>query len=191
MIALLTGTVAAKGKDFLVVHTAGGVGYEVKMTLLRLSSFTIGQSITLHTYLKVSDSALDLYGFENTSEKEFFELLMTVSGVGPKSAMNILALGNIGNIQSAIARGDITYLTSVQGLGKKTAERLIVELKSKIVSSSGESDTYSEGESTLLGEVIDGLVALGYTKDEAKQKVKGIDVSGLTTAQVLKLALKK
>lgn len=191
MISLLKGIVAGKGKDYLVVETQGGVGYEVKMTLLRLSSFSLGQSITLHTYLKVSDSAMDLYGFENTSEKDFFELLMTVSGVGPKSAMNILALGNIGNIQSAIARGDITYLTSVQGLGKKTAERLVVELKSKIISSADEINAYTEGESTILGEVIDGLMALGYNRDEAKQKVKGIEVGDMTTQQVLKLALKK
>lgn len=191
MIAFIKGTILAKGKDHLVVETSGGVGYEIKMTLLQLSKFSLGQSVGLHTYLKVSDSAQDLYGFETTEEKSFFELLMTVSGVGPKSAMNILSLGNISQIQSAIARGDLTYLTSVQGLGKKTAERLIVELKTKITTSIDGGDAYTSAESSVLGEVIDGLMAMGYSKEEAKEKVKGIEVNGMTTAQLLKIALKK
>lgn len=191
MISFLRGSVLAKAKDHLVLETTGGVGYEIKMTQLQLAKFSVGVQVGVHTYLKVSDSALDLYGFQNTEEKSFFELLLTVSGVGPKSAMNILSLGNISSIQSAIARGDITYLTAVQGLGKKTAERLIVELKSKIGSSMDESDAPTEEGSTVLGEVVDGLMALGYTKEEAKMKVKGINATGLTTQQVLKLALKK
>jgi len=191
MIAFVRGTIFWKGKDHLVLETTGGVGYEIKMTLLQLSKFSLGQNVGLHTYLKVSDSALDLYGFETTHEKSFFELLMTVSGVGPKSAMNILSLGNISQIQSAIGRGDLTYLTSVQGLGKKTAERLIVELKTKITTSLDDGESYTSAESSILGEVIDGLMALGYSKEEAKEKVKGIEVHDKTTQQVLKLALKK
>ena len=191
MIAFLRGTIVGKGKDHLVLETTGGVGYEIKMTLLQLSKFSLGQSVALHTYLKVSDSALDLYGFESTEEKSFFELLMTVSGVGPKSAMNILSLGNISQIQSAIARGDLTYLTSVQGLGKKTAERLIVELKTKITTSLDGAESYTSAESSVLGEVVDVLMAMGYSKEEAKEKVKGLEVNGMTTAQLLKIALKK
>ena len=191
MIAFLRGTVLSKGKDHIVLETSGGVGYEIKMPLLSLSKFLTGAQVGIHTYLKVSDSALDLYGFLTTEEKDFFELLMTVSGVGPKSAMNVLSLGNIGNIESAIARGDITYLIAVQGLGKKTAERMVLELKNK-VASLGKDDTGSSvGESEVLSEVIDGLMALGYTKEEAKLRVKGIDPNGLTTAQALKIALKK
>lgn len=191
MIAFLRGTVLSKGKDHIVLETSGGVGYEIKMPLLSLSKFLIGAQVGIHTYLKVSDSALDLYGFLTTEEKDFFELLMTVSGVGPKSAMNILSLGNIGNIESAIARGDITYLTAVQGLGKKTAERMVLELKNKVASLGKDETASSVGESEVLSEVIDGLMALGYTKEEAKLRVKGIDPNGLTTAQALKIALKK
>lgn len=191
MIAFIRGTILGKGKDHLVVETSGGVGYEIKMTLLQLSKFSLGQSVGLHTYLKVSDSAQDLYGFETTEEKSFFELLMTVSGVGPKSAMNILSLGNISQIQSAIARGDVTYLTSVQGLGKKTAERLVVELKNKITGSLENISSSNSVESTILAEVIDGLMAMGYSREEAKEKVKGLEVKDLSTAQLLKIALKK
>lgn len=191
MIAFLRGQVLSKQKDHLLVETTGGVGYEVKMTLLQMAKFSIGQTVGIYTYLKVSDSAMDLYGFENTEEKSFFELLLTVSGVGPKSAMNILSLGNIAHIRSAIGRGDIQYLTAVQGLGKKTAERVVVELKTKITSTLEERDTYSSEESTILSEVVDGLMALGYSREEAKEKIKGIDATGKTTAQVLKMALKK
>lgn len=191
MIAFVRGTILGKAKDHLVIETAGGVGYEVKMTLLQMAKFSIGQTVGIFTYLKVSDSAMDLYGFENNEEKSFFELLLTVSGVGPKSAMNILSLGNIAHIQSAIGRGDIQYLTAVQGLGKKTAERVVVELKTKITSPLEERNTYSSEESTILAEVVDGLMALGYSREEAKEKIKGIDATGKTTAQVLKMALKK
>ncbi len=191
MIAFVRGTILGKAKDHLVIETAGGVGYEVKMNLLQMAKFSIGQTVGIFTYLKVSDSAMDLYGFENIEEKSFFELLLTVSGVGPKSAMNILSLGNIAHIQSAIGRGDIQYLTAVQGLGKKTAERVVVELKTKITSPLEERNTYSSEESTILAEVVDGLMALGYSREEAKEKIKGIDATGKTTAQVLKMALKK
>lgn len=191
MIAFVRGTILGKAKDHLVIETAGGVGYEVKMNLLQMAKFSIGQTVGIFTYLKVSDSAMDLYGFENIEEKSFFELLLTVSGVGPKSAMKILSLGNIAHIQSAIGRGDIQYLTAVQGLGKKTAERVVVELKTKITSPLEERNTYSSEESTILAEVVDGLMALGYSREEAKEKIKGIDATGKTTAQVLKMALKK
>lgn len=191
MISYIRGTIFSKGKDHLVIETSGGVGYEVKMTILQTAKFSLMQTVGLYTYLKVSDSALDLYGFETKEEKDFFELLMTVSGIGPKSAMNILSLGNIIQIRSAIARGDITYLTAVQGLGKKTAERVVVELKSKLSGMTDSGSALSEGESTVLGEVIDGLMALGYTKEEAKIKIKDIEVSGKTIQEVLKLALKK
>lgn len=194
MISLLSGTVFEKNKDSLVVETSGGVGYEVMMTLLRLSQYHVGQSVQLYTYLKVSENALDLYGFENKNEKDFFELLMTVSGVGPKSAMNILSLGGVDEIQSAIARGDVKYLTAVQGMGKKTAERLVVELKNKILKSGvsgGEGEVNSLETSSVVSDVVEGLLALGYSRDEAKHMVETIDTTGKTPEQILKLALKK
>ena len=191
MIALLCGRIFEKGKDSVVVETSGGVGYLVRMTMLRVAEYHVGQDIKIYTYLKVSDSALDLYGFENTDEKDFFELLMTVSGVGPKSAMNILSLGHMEEIQSAIARSDVKYLTGVQGMGKKTAERLVVELKNKLVESVHESHSTKTQESGILTDVLEGLMALGYTRDEAKGLVKNIDTEGKTAEQILKLALKK
>lgn len=189
MISLLKGTVIAKHKTSLVVMTSGGVGYQVAMQPLKVLSATIGTEVTLYTYLKVSDSALDLYGFETTDEKGFFSVLMTVSGVGPKTAMNILSLGTVEDIGGAIGRGDVKYLTAVSGLGKKTAERLVVELKGKI-GGKGEGSSV-QGMSGILGEVIDALESMGYSREEAKQAIEGVDPSGKSTEEVLRMALRQ
>ena len=188
MISLLKGKVFSKHTDSLVIETTGGVGYEVHMTLSRVAQYTLGQEVLLYTYLKVTDSAHDLYGFESPEEKDFFELLMTVSGVGPKSAMNILSLGDMYEIQSAIARSDVKYLTGVQGMGKKTAERLVVELKNKITSTKSSHGQVEDSDN--LGDVIDGLMALGYSREEAKRMVQKIDTTGKTPEEILKQALK-
>jgi Holliday junction DNA helicase RuvA len=187
MISYLIGKIISKQKNTLVVMTPGGVGYEVYVTLAHAAACTVGEQVELFTYLKVSDSALDLFGFNEASNREFFSLLLTVKGVGPKTALHILSLGSVEKIAVAIARGDVTYLTAVQGLGKKTAERVVVELKTKVGSKTSTGDT---GTSTIMGEVIDGLVAMGYPRDEAKNLVQGMDVAGKTTEQVLKEALK-
>ena len=132
MISFITGKVKFISRNSLTVLTNGGVGYEIFVSAVKAGNYRIGDTASLLTYMKVSDSAIDLYGFEEAEEKVFFGLLMTVSGIGPKSAMNILNLGSIDNIKSAIARKDVKYLTDVQGIGKKTAERLTVELHSKV-----------------------------------------------------------
>lgn len=187
MIRFLTGKVVAVDSA-LVVLTPGGVGYAVGMTKLSLSQYVIGQEVSLHTYMKVSDSALALYGFETVEARQFFELLLSVSGVGPKSAMNILALGSIEDISAAIGRGDVKYLTAVQGMGKKTAERMVVELKSRItkhVTRNNESQS-----SRLLVDVIEGLVAMGYGKEEAKAVVREMDAGEKTVEELLREALR-
>jgi Holliday junction DNA helicase RuvA len=188
MISFLQGRVVEKTKTSLVILTSGGVGYEIRMSPLKLSLFTIQKEVSLFTYLKVSDSALDLYGFETADERDFFTTLMTVSGVGPKTAMSILSLGAIDKISGAIARGDVKYLTGVSGLGKKTAERLVVELKGKVMNQ--ESGSTNNGSSDAMSEVIEALVGMGYGRDEAKNAVQSIDATDKTTEQLLRLALK-
>lgn len=188
MISLLQGAVYAKQKDAITLLTRGGVGYHVRMSPLHVAECRIGDELTLCTFLKVSDSALDVYGFFSEEERSFFEVLLSVKGVGPKSALNILALGSIVHIQSAIARGDAQYLSTVQGMGKKTAERLCVELKNK-VSVGEETQTMSKEEAVVVGEVIDGLVALGYSKEEAKERVTRLSTKEKTTEQLLKESL--
>jgi len=188
MISYLIGKVIDKQKNHIVLMTPGGVGYEVNMTPTRILEYKAGEQAELFTYMKVSDSALDLFGFKTAEDREFFSLLLSVKGVGPKTALHILSLGSVENIESAIGRGDVTYLTAVQGLGKKTAERVVVELKSKMKGS--RSKGYTSAESTVMGEVIDGLVAMGYSRDEAKLVVMNLDATGMTTEKLLKEALK-
>jgi len=101
---------------------------------------------------------MDLYGFEELEEKKFFELLISVKGIGPKGALNILGLGSMDEIQNAIGRGDVKYLTQVSGLGKRTAERLCVELKSKV--ESRKSKVLDSGANSVLAEVVEGLLAI-------------------------------
>ncbi|MBT4350352.1 MAG: Holliday junction branch migration protein RuvA [Candidatus Magasanikbacteria bacterium] len=187
MITLLRGTVEAKGKGYLTLLTPSGVGYEVRMSNLELTQYAVSEGTTIHTYLKVAEQALELYGFPSIQKREFFMKLLTVSGVGPKSAMNILALGSIDDIKSAIVRGDVKYLTAVQGMGKKTAERMVVELKSKIaVKDIGQDITGG-----ILSEVMDGLVSMGDTRSEAKDVVQTLDPKGKDTETLLKEALKR
>jgi Holliday junction DNA helicase RuvA len=188
MIAIIEGKIRSKNKNSVVVITSGGIGYEIKVSATTFLKLPAQGEIILHTYLKVSENAMDLYGFLTAEEKEFFELLISISGVGPKTALNIMAVGSIDDIQLAIGRSDVKYLTAVQGIGGKTAERMVVELKSKI---QNPKSKIGEVDSEILSEVIDGLVAMGYSRDEAKNTVNGVDTKGKTTEQVLREVLRR
>jgi len=190
MISFLSGKLILKQNNKIHVLTSSGVGYEVHVSAPFFVELRIDQEIQLHTYLKVSENAMELFGFRNADEKEFFELLISVSGVGPKTALNVLALGSMEQIQSAIARGDVSYLTQVSGIGKKTAERLVVELKSKMV----ERGTGNEGgrveNSEVLGEVVEALVGMGYSREEARVAVKDLSPKDKDVSTLLKKALR-
>jgi len=172
-----------------VVLTAGGVGYEIMVSAASIKNWAVGAEVQILTYLAVREGALDLYGFVNESEKELFEKFLLVSGIGPKTAIHLLSLGSVTEISSAIGRGDLAYLTNVSGIGKKTAERILVELKNKVLSSQI-SDGGSEFEGAL-GDVIEGLAALGYSMLEARAAVKNLDVHSKTSEQLLKEALQR
>ncbi len=188
MISLISGKIIKKIKQQVIILTAGGVGYTVMVSPKTLLELPIGSEQTLETYLKVSDSSLELFGFQAEGERFFFEELLSVSGVGPKTAMSILSLGSIDKMKQAIARGDVKYLTAVQGMGKKTAERLVVELKGKMaILGDGDSSPVQDG---VMGEVIEALFSLGYDKDEAKQAVEQIEGEGRSTEELLREALK-
>jgi len=184
MISYLVGTIQDRYGDSVTVLTGAGVGYEVRVGAATLQHCNTGQKVQLYIYTKMTDSAMSLYGFQTKDEKEFFSLLLTVSGVGPKSAMNILGIGSLDETRGAIVRGDVKYLTAVQGMGKKTAERLVVELKNKLTS--GGATSAGIGKSgNQLSEVVDGLVAMGYGKGQAQEVVQELDVSGGATTEVL------
>ncbi len=189
MIGYLSGVILEKLATGILLETSGGVGYEVNLTAAEAGELAIGTSVKLFTYLKVSDSAQELFGFRTTAARDFFKLLLTVSGIGPKSALNILNAGAVDQLQGAIARGDIAYLTGVQGLGKKTAERLVVELKNKFTVR-GSSETIAGSPSGPLAEVIEGLVAMGYSQAEARDAVQSLDPAGKNSEGLLREALK-
>lgn len=190
MIAYIQGTVIGSTKQSVIIATQSGIGYEVVLPTFRLLELNTGVPVSFFTYHKVSENGQELFGFSSILEREFFMLLMTVSGIGPKSAMNIMSLGAIEDIRDAIARGDIGYLTAIQGMGKKTAERLVVELKSKI-GLGAKITTRSKPADGVLDDVVEGLEAMGYSKDEARSMLQNIEGEGKTAAEILKQVLSK
>ncbi len=187
MISLIRGKVISNFGGKLTVLTAGGVGYEIMISASSGKNWLVGEDVQVLTYLAVREGSLDLYGFANESEKQLFEKFLLVSGIGPKTALHLLSLGSVTEISSAIGRGDLAYLTNVSGIGKKTAERILVELKNKV----GAGGTGLEEFEGALGDVIEGLAALGYSLVEAREVVKNLDVQGKTSEQLLKEALQR
>ena len=189
MISFIQGKIINKKENSLTVLTSAGVGYEVSLQTEKCAVLEVENVVGLYTYLRVSENAMDLYGFETLAEKDFFELLISVNGVGPKSALNILGLGSLDEIQKAISNSDAEYLTRVSGIGKRTAERLVVELKSK-VKDKGLRNKEQAKDGGVMGDAIDGLVSLGYSKEEARLTVRDLDAEGKTSEQLLREALK-
>jgi len=187
MISMINGKILSKNTDGIVLMTQGGVGYFLLMAKNKIAKLIVGENISMLTYLSVRENAMDLFGFEKNNERELFLKFLDVSGVGPKTALHLLSLGGVEEISSAIGRGDLDYLTKVSGIGKKTAERIIVELKNKI-SSVGEDISV---QSDVLSDVISGLVALGYPANVARDIVKKLNDKGKTSEQLLKEALQK
>jgi len=191
MISLLSGTIVQNENGELVILTPGGVGYKIFGSPNLLLNSTIGKEVTIQTYLVVREDTLDLFGFSDVKEKELFKLFLSVSGVGPKTALHLLALGSISEIKNAIAQEDATYLTKVSGIGKKTAERIVLELKSKLKNENIILNTTSSEvhHNPLLGDAIDGLIALGYSPSEARDAVRKLNTDNKSSEQILKEAL--
>jgi Holliday junction DNA helicase RuvA len=191
MISAITGKILSKSEHGIVVMTQGGVGYFLLISKKRISNLRTDSNVELLTYLSVRENAVDLFGFEKENEREMFLKFLEVSGVGPKTALHLLSLGEVEEISSAIARGDLEYLTKVSGIGKKTAERIIVELKGKILEYKNYSIQSGAGlDSSIIGDTVAGLIALGYSASDAREIVKKLDASGKTSEQLLKEALK-
>ena len=131
MIAYLNGTIINKGKGFAIIRVSD-VGYKVFLNPTMLAEIVVGQELELYTHQYVREDSLDLFGFSSVSELELFELLISVSGVGPKSALGVLSVAGPEDIKNSIMRGDSHLLTKVSGIGKKTAERIVLELREKV-----------------------------------------------------------
>lgn len=187
MIGHLKGTLL-ETEDRSIILSVQGVGYRIfclPETLLRLSRKE-GECLSFWTYLAVRENALDLYGFEDKQEKNFFELLLTVSGIGPRSALSVLSVSSVVSLSSAVRSGDITYLTKVSGIGRKTAEKIVIELKDKL--GLGYAGEQSELEDESL--VIEALKSLGYAQGDIREALKGVSDEVVGTSNRIKAALK-
>ena len=192
MIASIKGKVIENDGARVVVETFSGVGYAVMVTEKAAEHLRIGQEVFLSTYLVVRENAMELFGFVHNEEKELFLKFLLVSGIGPRTALHLLSLGSVEEISGAIARGDVAYLTNVSGVGKKTAERIMVELKSKITAPIvGSSTLRRDEDSEKLSDAIDGLVAMGYSIEEARTVIKTLNPNGKKAEELLKEALQQ
>ncbi|OGZ33600.1 MAG: Holliday junction DNA helicase RuvA [Candidatus Portnoybacteria bacterium RBG_19FT_COMBO_36_7] len=177
MISSLEGKIALKSEKYAVIET-NGIGFRVNLSEKTLSKIPqIGASVKLFTYLSVKENGWDLFGFLTFDELELFELLISIPGIGPKTASNILALASVEDLQEAIVLGDETILARVSGIGKKVAQKIVLELKSKV-------KKLSKGEGSGIAgdiEVIDALVNLGYKVYEVREVLQKLpeNIKGL------------
>ncbi len=186
MIGKLKGKLVEVSGNIGLIETNGGVFYEVFLTPDLISNFNKNNLIEIYTYLQVKDDALVLFGFETTKQFNFFKLLLLVSGVGPKTAFNIISFFNIDDLIAAIKKNDSDYLSRVPGLSKKTAMKIILELSNKL-------DINFEIKNLVISDedktAIDALVSLGFSSIEAKKIITNLP-KNLSIEEKIKMALK-
>ena len=192
MIAHLSGKIAEKFGAGSIVIDVHGVGYEVSVSAGDFDAVVLGQDAKFYTYHHVREQAEELFGFSSLAAKKLFEMLITVQGVGPKAALAILSLGDAEQVRNAIANADSAFVQKAAGVGKKTAERVVVDLSDKVglPAHYGRADTPVQTELNTSDEALEALMALGYTLADATKALENVDVS-LPTAQRVTEALKK
>ena len=172
MISYLNGTIQYIGQNFIEV-LVNGLGYKVFVTDDFLNSAKVGKEVEIFTHQHVREDVLDLFGFDNREQMELFEKLIGVSGIGPKTALGVLSAATIEEIETAVINNDVSVLIKVSGIGAKTAERIVLELKSKY---KGRVAPASKGGKTNDdADVIDGLIGLGYSADQARSALRQVD----------------
>lgn len=194
MIYNLRGTLTYCDQNFAVVE-CGGVGFKCFTTLTTLREIgKVGNEVNLYTHLSVREDAMDIFGFASKEELESFRLLISVSGIGPKAAVAILSEMTPDRLAVCIASGDAKMLTKAQGVGKKTAERVVLELKDKMgaIGSSEVAAAAAAGsaEGTDSAEAVQALVALGYTQSDAAVVIGRLDPS-LSVDEMIRIGLKE
>ena len=195
MIALLTGTIAYKGPDTVILDV-GGVGYRVHIPFSTYFDLPDeGGTTSLHIHTHVKDDAIHLYGFRTAVEKRFFQLLLTVSGIGPKLARDILSNCLVEHLANALIRGDLARLSAIPGIGKKTAERLVLELKDKVtrldLTLPARLSTTSAPQAGIVDDVASALVNLGYKEAQVRMALDGLEIAADAPMEdILKQALK-
>ncbi|MBU1095270.1 MAG: Holliday junction branch migration protein RuvA [Bacteroidetes bacterium] len=191
MIGQLTGKIIKK-KPTQVILDVNGVGYIVNITLNTFDKISNEENfVSLHTHLQVREDSMDLFGFFTVSEKEMFELLISISGVGPKLAQGILSGIQIDELKDALRNGNLSRMIAIPGVGRKTGERLIVELREKVDKVSSEFDSISKEKFTIKNDAVAALTSLGYNQKNAERIIRQIlDAnSTLTIEELIKEAL--
>lgn len=197
MIGRLTGILAVKQPPALMIDV-GGVGYELEAPLSTFYDLpAVGEQVTLHTHLVIRDDAHLLFGFAREAERRLFRVLLRVSGVGAKMALAVLSGMSADDFARSIETDDVTALTRVPGIGRKTAQRLIVEMRDRLdddlrgilpASAAGEATAGAVAASSV-GDAIAALVALGYRHAEAERMVRAVETEGRTTEDIIRGAL--
>ena len=191
MIAHVFGKVAEKFNGSLVIDVHG-VGYEVSVATNDFDVVILDQEVKFYTYHHVREQSEELFGFSSLAAKKLFEMLITVQGVGPKAALAILSLGDAEQVRNAIANADSSFVQKATGVGKKTAERVVVDLSDKVglPTRYGQTETPLQTELNTSDEALEALMALGYTLADATKALENVDVN-LPTSQRVTEALKK
>lgn len=187
MIGELSGTITNKGAGYVILSVEG-VGYKVYVTAETYQTLADGNEATLQTHLAVREDSLTLFGFQEHEELRFFELLIGVSGIGPKSALAILSLTDTRTLAAAILRGESAHLTKVSGIGRKNAEKIVLELRDKLGSF---EDAAASGTLAADSEALEALEALGYGVRQAREALKDVPSEIETTGERIKEALKR
>src|SRR5579862_230884 len=189
MIATLKGKIAEKSLDMVIVE-CGGVGYGLYMPFEDFGALEEGQETKLFIYEHIRENAHDLFGFRNIESKILFEQLLSVNGVGPKMALSIQSVANLQTVRQAIATGDTKFISQAVGVGKRVAERVVVDLKDKVGLAADEGAVdFLTASANPNDEALQGLVALGYSVQDAAQALKKVD-KDLPAEARIKQALK-
>ena len=201
MIALIEGTVAEKSEGEVIVMTAGGVGYRLMCSMNTLSALpAAGEKCRLYTHLNVREDAMELYGFLQAEERDMFRRLISISGIGARSALMILGSMPLSNLRLAILTGDVAALSRAPGIGKKIAQRIVLELRDKLSKEqleTGAGAPASVAAAAVQGgvnhtqEAVAALMALGYSQAEALHAREGVDAAQLEAEEIIRRCLKK
>lgn len=194
MIAYIDGKLTHKDPTYVIIE-ANGVGYQIKISLSTYSSLPAGERCKLHTYLHIKEDAHTLYGFTTAAEKDTFLHLISISGVGPNTGLMILSSLSVEEVQQAIAREDVRTIQHVKGIGAKTAQRIILELKDKMKKEALLADVAAPAASynTNRAEALSALVTLGFAKNLAEKTLDSIikrEGGNLSVEEMIKFALK-
>jgi len=194
MITYLKGPITHKNPSFVVIE-AGGVGYHVNISLFTYTKIEKEETVKLLTYFHVKEDAQTLYGFSSERERRLFQLLISVSGVGPSTALVVLSSMNPDEVRAAVIGEDVASIKRVKGIGPKTAQRIILDLKDKLIKESGESPTMISPQSnTLRSEALSALVNLGFARpavQRALNRVLQAQPNTDSAEQLIKLALRE